>query len=166
MSVYNGSSNKTTCMYVCMYYHRYCTIKSVVTGIVYSWVVHVLQTHFTLVFLNCCPILGTQLLWYYSLHCIILLWVCGCLHKQYTGTVTVVQTYCLFILKVSCAHPSLLIAFLEVLPHLPLIVSYLMSVLVETQCCAVHNGKQCTISTPTLLLHINEPKFKELLLSA
>ena len=60
-------------------------------------------------------------------------------------------------------YPSLLIAFLEVLPHLSLIISYLMTDLVETQCCAVRNGTQCTISTPTLLLHMNEPKFKALL---
>ena len=53
----------------------------------------------------------------------------------------------------------LLIAFLEVLPHLSLIISYLMRDLVETQCCAVRNGKQCTISTPTLPLHMNEPSF-------
>ena len=52
---------------------------------------------------------------------------------------------------------------LQVLPHLSLIISYLMRDLVETQCCAVRNGKQCTISTPTLPLHTNEPKFKALL---
>ena len=63
-------------------------------------------------------------------------------------------------------HPPLLIAFLEVLPHLALVVSYLMRILAKTQCCAVCNCKQCTISTPTLPLHINEPKFKALLLSA
>ena len=60
-------------------------------------------------------------------------------------------------------HPSLLLAFLEVLPHLSLIISYLMRDLVETQCCGAHNGKQCTISTPTLPLHMSEPKFKALL---
>ena len=68
--------------------------------------------------------------------------------KQYTGTVTNCSTDLLSLHPWgSCVseknlHPSLLIAFLEVLPHLPLIISYLMRILVKTQCCAGRNGNE------------------------
>ena len=41
-----------------------------------------------------------------------------------------------------------------------------MWILFKTQCCVVCDGKECTIRAATLPLHIDEPKFKALLLSA
>ena len=127
-----------------------------------------------IVFLNCCSILGMQLSW-----CVPLLAGVALYHFTLSIRLPAQTIYryrnCSYSTDLfplhswgsfafgNKLHPSLLIAFLEVLPHLPLIVSYLMRDLVEKQCRVVCNGKQCTISTPTLPLHMNEPKFKVLL---
>ena len=150
-----------------------CTVKSVVTGIVYSWVVatgvtNPLHACFLELLSNIrdaiimIPLLAGVALYHFTLSMRLPAQTryryCNCstdllpLHPW--GNCVLGKNL----------HPSPLIAFLEVLPHLPLIVSYLMRM--ETQSCAVHNGKQSTISTPTLPLHINELKLKALLLSA
>ena len=142
-------------------YTSACAVKSVVTGIVYSWVAATgvgnplpacfpeLLSHIRSAIIMM-PLLAGKALYHFTL-------------SMWLPAQTVYRLVASSSLGQLCVgeklHPSLLIALLDrVLPHLPLIVSNLMRVLVHGNtelCClqwqTMHNQHS------TLELHINEP---------